>query len=152
MSTVRKIKSGLTKADIAALAVFVGLGVFLLFSARYSTVLPDESYYYVLAKRFAAGDRILLHDWQMSQLEGLFLILPYRLFTGAAHGTEGILLFMRRLFIAVDLALYWYYYFKLRDRKCWAVLAAALLCGDQFAGVLALNYYNISIKYTGINH
>ena len=150
MSTVRKIKSGLTKADIAALAVFVGLGVFLLFSARYSTVLPDESYYYVLAKRFAAGDRILLHDWQMSQLEGLFLILPYRLFTGAAHSTEGILLFMRRLFIAVDLALYWYYYFKLRDRKCWAVLAAALLCGDQFAGVLALNYYNISVHVPAI--
>ena len=121
------------------------LAVFLLFCARYANALPDESYYYVLAGRFAAGDRPFLHTWQMSQLGSLFLVIPYKIYTSIAHGTEGIILFMRQLFIAAVLLLYWYFYVKLRKKKGWGVLASALLCADQLFGIIALNYYNNAI-------
>ena len=142
---VSQKKFRLTKTDLAAGAVFMLLAVFLLFCARYANALPDESYYYVLAGRFAAGDRPFLHTWQMSQLGSLFLVIPYKIYTSITHGTEGIILFMRQLFIAVVLLLYWCFYVKLRKKKGWGILASALLCADQFLGIMALNYYNMAI-------
>ncbi|MBQ6018593.1 MAG: hypothetical protein IJL26_00300 [Clostridia bacterium] len=136
-----------TKTDAAALAAFFLLAAALLLGAFYADVIPDEAYYYTLPQRLAQGDRFFVELWQMSQLCGVFLILPYRLFVAATGSTEGIVLFMRLLFAAVDLMFYVYFYLKLRDRKIWGVFAAFLICADRLFGMLSLNYYNLALLW-----
>ncbi|MBR5428626.1 MAG: hypothetical protein IK118_09785 [Clostridia bacterium] len=142
-----KTKFRPTKTDAAALAAFVLLAATLLIGAFYADLIPDEAYYYTIPKRLAEGDHLFLEVWQMSQLVGVLLILPYRLFVAVTGSTEGVILFMRLLFVAIDLAFFIYFYLKLRDRKIWGVLAALFFCADQPLGMLTLNYYNIGLIF-----
>ncbi|MBR5428116.1 MAG: hypothetical protein IK118_07195 [Clostridia bacterium] len=138
-------KRGFTKTDTAALLVFLLLAGILFAAALFTWVSEDEYYYYALAQRLTGGDRLFYDEWAYIQLTSIFLAMPYRLFTALTGGVEGLILFMRGVFITVDLALYWFFYFRLREKKQYAILAAALFCAHPFAGVLALNYYNISL-------
>lgn len=135
----------LQKTDLAAITVFLLLGAALVFSAFYNAVSCDEGYYYTLAQRFFGGDRFLVDDWSLMQLAGLFLLLPYRLFTAVAGGTDGLILFMRLFFIAADLLLYLWSYRKLRKYGAAGVFAAAMPSADLFGGFLAMNYYNLCV-------
>ncbi len=141
----RKIKP--TRTDLAALAAFLLLAGVLLVAAFFSDVFPDEAYYYTIPKRMLQGDRIFVEIWQMSQLCGLFLLLPYQLYALLTGGTAGIVLFMRLLFVAVDLAFYVYFYGKLREQKLAGVFAAFFFCSEQLFGILSLNYYNLSLLF-----
>ncbi|MBQ6163605.1 MAG: hypothetical protein IJK23_03930 [Clostridia bacterium] len=141
----RTLQNRFSKTDLAAAVTFVALAVFLVFSAYFSDMVPDEAYYYTLPQRFLQGDGMFAQEWEMSQIHAVFLFLPYLLYTRIAGGTDGIILFMRYLFIFADLALYCWFYRKLREYGAAAVAASALFCADQFFGILALNYYNMAL-------
>ncbi len=134
-----------TKTDLAALLVFFLLAGLLITSALFTWVSEDECYYPAIAQRLTNGDRLFTDEWAFIQISAIFLVIPYRVFTAVTGGTNGLLLFLRGLFIAVDLTLYWVFYFRMREKKAAAVVAAGLFCAHPFAGVLALNYYNISL-------
>ncbi|MBQ6018603.1 MAG: hypothetical protein IJL26_00350 [Clostridia bacterium] len=135
----------LSKTDIAAVCAFVLLAGALLFTARYAWISEDEYFYYAIARRVANGDRLLGDEWSFIQLTSLFHLPFCSLFVAVTGGVDGIVLFMRGLFIAADLAVFWYCYLKLRGKGACAVLAAFLFCAHPLAGVLALNYYNICL-------
>ena len=143
MSRTSSPKKKITKTDAAALAVFFCLAGLLIASAYTSWVPDDECFYYTIPQRLANGDRLIRDDWVLVQFTALLQYIPYRLYTLITGSTEGILLFMRWFFIAVDLSLYAYFYIRLRDKKYCAVVAAGIFCADPFAGLLAVNYYNI---------
>ncbi|MBQ6018592.1 MAG: hypothetical protein IJL26_00295 [Clostridia bacterium] len=147
MTERKRNKFIFTRTDALALTAFVLLAVSLLVGAFYADLIPDEAYYYTIPQRLAQGDRLFVEIWQMSQLVGVLLILPYRLFVAATGSTEGIILFMRLLFAAIDLAFFVYFYLKLRDRGLWGVLAALFFCADQPLGMLTLNYYNMGLIF-----
>ncbi|MBQ6018602.1 MAG: hypothetical protein IJL26_00345 [Clostridia bacterium] len=147
MNETRK-KIPFSKADLAALLIFCGLAALLLTGAKYATVGGDECYYYATAKRFLDGDRMFVDEWHLTQTSILFQLLPYLAAAKLAGGTEGILLHMRYAFIAVNLLIFICEYLKLRTvSRGTALAAAALLCADVYAGIFALNYYNLVIHF-----
>lgn len=132
-------------SDILALAVFLLLAGTMVLSVFYAEVIFDEFYYYTVAQRFFAGDRLLVDEWQVTQLSAIFLLPLYRIFTALTGGTEGLILFGRCVFAAADLGLYWFFCLRFRRQTAAAPIAAGLFCADLFAGIVALNYYNLSM-------
>ena len=131
---------------------YFAVAVFLIFAAVLATGLSfwdfgsDEPFYYAMAGRFAHGDRAFVDDWDLTQTYTIFLLLPYRIFTRLAGGTDGIILFMRYLFLAADLGCYWLLYLSMRRHMSyWSVPAATLFCLDFLAP--ALSYFNLCIFF-----
>ncbi|MBQ6018589.1 MAG: hypothetical protein IJL26_00280 [Clostridia bacterium] len=142
---------GTRKFGVLALAVFFLLAGFLALSVFYAEVIFDEFYYYTVAQRFFAGDRLLVDEWQVTQLSALVLLPVYRIFTAITGGTEGLVLFGRLVFLAEDLALYWFLVFLFRKKTAAAPIAAGLFCADLYAGIVTLNYYNLSMHALAVS-
>ncbi|MBQ6018601.1 MAG: hypothetical protein IJL26_00340 [Clostridia bacterium] len=154
MKISEKKKYRPTKTDLAALLVFCALAALLLTGARHAPVGEDESFYYVTALRLLRSDRMFIDEWHLTQTSALFQMLPLALYTTLTKSTDGALLFMRYVFIAADLLICFYACFKLKPFGAWtAILATTLFASDLFAGIYALNYYNMAIRFallTGI--
>lgn len=139
------LKNRFSRTDAAAAVTFVFLGFFLLSAAFYNdAAIADEANYLTLGLRLTNGDGPLVQEWHLAQLPAIFYYCIYSPFVRLTGGTEGIILYSRLAFVAVDLAFYCWAYRKLRDLGAAAVIAPALLCADQFFGFTALNYYNVA--------
>lgn len=134
---------------LAVILFFLLASVFLL-AAFFRETTGDEYVYYTLAEMICQGDRLMVDIWHPVQLFSIFLILPYRAFTLFSGSNEGIILFMRLLYVAAVLALYWYYYKRFRGLSRLSSVMSALFCVDVFAGMIALNYYNIALHCTAV--
>ncbi len=89
---------------------------------------------------------MLVDDWDLTQLSSVFLILPIRLYRQFTGGTDGLILFMRRLFVGTDLLMYWVVYFAFRKKmKAVGVAAATLFCADIL--VPAMSYFNLGVFF-----
>ncbi|MBR5427429.1 MAG: hypothetical protein IK118_03705 [Clostridia bacterium] len=141
-----KTKPRIARTDIAAAGVFCLLCAALIAAAVFHSPAEDELFYISLSQRLAQGDRLLADDWHLAQLATLLQLPFYRLCTAIAGGTAGILFGMRMCYIAIDLALFCFFYIRLRPQGVWGLAAAALLCYDLFAGLLAVNYYNVGVQ------
>ncbi len=135
--TGKKRKSGV---DIAAVAVCVLLFGYLFYSVNTGVGLSDEHWYFTMPLRFLRGDRIFVDDWHITQLSAVVQLLPCKLYTLITGGTEGILLFMRRLFVLFDLFCYWFYYLKLRRYGVAALAGSALMCSYVHLGAFTFSY------------
>ena len=136
------------RAETAAAAVFLLLAALLFFCSGYAPVGEDECFYYATATGLLRGGRMFTDEWHLSQTSCLFQLLPLWLFRTATGGTEGLVLFMRRAFIAADLCIFIFLFAKLKKYSAvTAVLGSALLCADLFAGIFALNYYNMTLRF-----
>ncbi|MBQ6165092.1 MAG: hypothetical protein IJK23_11510 [Clostridia bacterium] len=151
-SSGRKPRSRFTGVDIAALVLFLILSGILIYAAFYGGVSNDEAFYTTISKRVLDGDRLLIHEWEPSQLSSVFLLLPHFLFVSVTGSTDGLILFMRLLFVGTALIAFWYFYLKLRGRgkRVWGLLAAILFCSDFFGGIMTLNYYTMAIYATAV--
>ena len=134
-----------TGADIAALAVFLMLGLWFIYVIPRGVNVSDESFYYTIPQRLTMGDRLFVDEWQVSQLTSLFHYFPYRFFLFITGSNEGIILFMRALAVVIALFMYWLVYIKLREYGLWGMMVAFLLSVYFPAGVLALSYYTIPV-------
>ncbi|MBQ6018600.1 MAG: hypothetical protein IJL26_00335 [Clostridia bacterium] len=110
-------------------------------------MVPDEPFYYTIPQRLLQGDRLFADEWHLSQLSSLFLLLPFKAFTALNGGAEGAILFMRLLFVGATLCFYLFYCVSLRAYGPAAAVGAALFCADAFAGIPALNYYNLFLHF-----
>ncbi|MBQ6018599.1 MAG: hypothetical protein IJL26_00330 [Clostridia bacterium] len=141
-TTLKKNHTVLTRSDLAALLLCAGLFGYLFWAAGRGIDTVDESFYYTIAQRLLQGDRFLVDEWHVSQFSAVFQLLPYRL-CAKLTGGEGTLLALRYLYLCVDLILYWYFYLKLRAKKAWGALAAALFCSFVFFGLYTFSYYTM---------
>lgn len=132
-----------TKTDVAALLVFLFLAALLAFSAHTRWVSEDEYMYYAVACRFAQGAKPFFDDLAVTDMTGLFLSVPCRIYMAIVGSTDGIVLFMRYLYIIVISCLYWFCFSRLREKRILASVAAALFCAHPTGGVPALSYYNL---------
>ena len=144
MKTNRSRKLIKNRTDAAAAAVFFTLAALLIATAHLSWVHSDEYFYHAITQRLLNGDRLMYDEWSFVQFASLFEIIPFALFTKLTGGTDGIILFLRYIYIAVNLALFCFLYRKMRSAGVVGLLAAALFCADTFCGTLILSYYNIS--------
>ena len=128
-------------SDLAALLLGLGLCLLLLFTAKYGVGMSDEGYYYTVAHRLTLGEHMIADEWNLAQLVHLLNLLPNILFMKLTGSTEGLILFMRYLFIAIDLIYYCYVYIKLRRWKLWGAAAAFLFCAVIQQILLTIAYF-----------
>ena len=142
MARVNRLKkSEYFASDLTAVALGVFLCALLLATARSGVGMSDEGYYYTVAHRLLLGERMIADEWNLAQLVHLLNFLPNALYIKLAGGTEGLILFMRYLFIAINTVFYGWVYYKLRARKLWGVLAAFLFAAVIQQTLLAIAYF-----------
>ena len=129
---------------IAAIVCFAVFG-YLCYAATVGFGAIDESTYYSIAQRVMMGDRLLIDDWHVSQLSSVLEVFPFWLFTALTGSTEGVILYLRFLFLGVDLIMYWFLYSRLRGYGWLGLLSAALFCAYVPSQILMLNYYTMAL-------
>lgn len=113
---------------------------------RYGFCSADESHYFATAQRFVLGDRPIVDEWGLQQIPCLFLCLPYKLFTALTGSSDGVVLFMRYLFLIFNAVFYWFMYIRLRAYK-WIDLAATLLFSTYVPFLFfSCNYYTVPVR------
>ncbi len=141
-----RLQPRFTRVDVAAILAFAAVCVYALLTVRNGFFFADESFYITMAERFVHGDRPLVDEWHISQLFGLLLCLPYKAFVAIRGSTDGILLFMRCLFLTFNAAFYWIMYLRLRAYGWIDLVATLLFCAYIPRGIAACNYYTVSIR------
>ncbi len=130
--------------DVLAAVLGAGLVALFVCTASRGVGVPDEGYYYTVAHRLSMGERMIADEWNLAQLVHLFNLLPNLLYMKLTGGTDGIVLFMRHFFIAVNTVFYAFVYWKLRRFKGWGVAAAFLFCAVIRQTLFALCYFTIA--------
>ncbi len=132
---------GFRLSDAVFCVLFVFTAVFFFVSVRYGIQSADESFYFTIPYRMMHGDRLIVNEWQLSQLSALFQYLPMCVYVRLTGGVAGLILYFRQLYVAVALILFAYIYYSLREYGVWAVGAAAVFTGYHEFGYTTLNYY-----------
>ena len=141
------LKKRITKYDITALSVCAGLFLVFAISARFGIGLIDEHWYFTIPQRILQGGKLFVEEWHVTQLTGLVQLPPYALFVKLTGGTDGILLFMRILYAAVNSAFCLFYYIRFREKKLTAVAAAAIFCAFAQYGIRTMCYYTLGAHF-----
>ena len=141
-----RLQNRFTRVDVAALLAFAAVWAYYIITVRYGFCTADESFYVTVAERFVHGDRPLVDEWSRSQLSFLLLCLPYKAYVALTGGTDGVILFMRGLFVAFNAAFYWIVYCRLRAYRWLSLIAALLFCAYVPFGIFACNYYTVSVR------
>ncbi len=123
----------------ASLGTF--LFVFFLLTAKYGVSAPDECAYYTVPHRLLLGEKLIADEWNVAQLAYLPDLLPFWAFTRVTGGTEGLVLFMRCLFIAVNTVFYVFLCRKLRRFRIWGILAAFSFSAVILQTIFSITYF-----------
>lgn len=134
----------INKWDIAAILLGLCLLVFFVITAGNGVGMPDEAFYYTVPQRILNGDRLFVDEWHLTQLASLFSVLPYWIFTTVTGGTEGLILYMRLIFTAVNMLFYAYLYCRLRRYGFWGLLSAFLFCAILPEISYSISYFTVS--------
>lgn len=130
--------------DVLAAVLCVLLFFWFFVSVKFGINYMDESFYMAVAQRFANGGRPFVDDWHVSQLSELLLVPFYSLLKAITGSTDGIILFMRHMFLLLDFSSYWLIYRYLRPYKTLGVLATFVFCAYVPFAMFAINYYTLS--------
>ncbi|MBQ7638068.1 MAG: hypothetical protein IJS90_04115 [Clostridia bacterium] len=127
--------------DIAALALGVFLFAAFWLTAKNGVSAPDESFYFTVTQRLFLGEKLIADEWNIAQLVHLLNVIPYYAFTRVTGGTEGIILFMRYVFISVNTVFYSWVYVKLRRYRFWGVACAFSFCAVILQTIMSITYF-----------
>lgn len=130
-----------------AAVCFTALAVYLFILVSRGFGFNDEAFYLTIPHRMFKGDRMIIEEWHVSQFSSLFLYLPEKIYY-SLFGTEGILLFARRLFICCHVAVSVFLFIRLREHGITALIASLTFC--HFIFVPGLNYYTDSLMFCAI--
>lgn len=132
-----------SKTDILFLAALLtGLLVHIILSFSLP-FLPDESFYATIPYRLLQGDSLFRQEWHLSQMSSLFtypLVWIWMKITGSA---DGLLIFLRYVYIAVYTAAALITYLSFRKYGKWAVAAVILFYTQTPYRILSLNYNSV---------
>ncbi len=128
--------------DFAAIILGAALFSFFALTAKNGVSAPDESFYYSVVQRLFLGEKLIADEWNIAQLVHLLNVVPYFVFTHVSGGTEGIILFMRCLFIGIDAVFYAWVYAKLRKYGIWGLAAALCFCAVIVQTIFAITYFS----------
>lgn len=132
--------------DLAFAFAMLLAAIFMFWKCRYGFGNNDEAFYLTIPMRLLKGDGLLLHEWHLSQMAGILTVPFVWLFTTLTGGTDGIILFMRWVYTAVQCLSAIFIYIRLRKLNplgaCIAALAFALYAPF---GLMALSYNSMGI-------
>lgn len=130
-----------------AAVCFTALTVYLFILVTRGFGFNDEAFYLTFPHRMLKGDRLIIEEWHISQFSSPFLYLPVKIYY-SLFGTEGILLFARRLFICCQVATSVFLFIRLREYGFTALIASLTFC--HFIFIPALSYYTESLIFCAI--
>lgn len=128
------------------LAVLLAVGTVLLVRCFFAYACNDEAFYVNTPLRFVKGDRMLVDEWSPAQMFSVFLMPFVGLYYKAA-GTEGILLFFRFFYIALQLSAAVWIYLRLRKsgRRSLGFWLSLLYLVQTSYGINAVSYNTLQI-------
>ncbi len=135
----------LTKTDISAVILMAAAFIFLFVMAYFDGTISDEAFYISIPLRLINGDGLFTDEWHLSQLSSVLLYLPVKLFVAVTGGTQGIILFMRRLFCIMQLTAGAYTYKTFRKEGFPAVLISVSFMLYSVIGLNTLSYNTMGI-------
>ncbi len=129
--------------DLVFAFVFIAAAACFILTAPYGITNADEVQYQFVCRRLMAGEKLFADNWLIVGMQSVFQYLPFRVYYALRGSTEGIVLAMRYLYIAVKLIFCTYIYLRLRKYALWAVFAAVFFAGTDLFGIKTISYYSI---------
>ncbi len=103
----------------------------------------DESFYPTIALRIINGDSLVADEWHLSQFSAFFLYLPIKLWLAIKGSADGIILFMRYLYLCIHAGVATGIYVFFRKNGFWAIAASLLFFSQVPMGIMALSYNSL---------
>ena len=119
--------------------MLIALSVHLLF-AFLPHFLPDESFYVTIPYRLVNGDRLVQDEWHLSQFSSFFTYLPVSLWIKLNGSADGLIIFLRLVYLAIHTAAATIVYQLFRTHKNWAVAAALIYYLQTPYKIYAISY------------
>ncbi len=129
---------------IAAVAVCIVMYTWFSFAVTRGINAVDESFYSAMTQRILSGDRFMVDEWHESQFTSVFLLIPHAVFRALTGGYDGIILYMRYVYLGISFVFYWLLFFKYKKYGAAAVFAAAFFCGTVPFAFFTMSYYNMA--------
>ena len=135
------------KSDL--IFAFAIIAVLLLHLAGILTPLPynDEALYPTVPLRFINGDVMMRHEWHFTQFSSLFQYLPVLAWMNFKGSTEGMILFLRIVYLAIHTVAATGIYAFFRKYKLWAVAAAIIFFSQTPYRMLAISYVSMVVLF-----
>ena len=140
-----RIKKHSALRDGFFIAGTVLLLFFSLWKSRYGLGAYDEAFYLTIPYRMCHGDKLFLHEWNLTLLSALLQYPLMKLYLLIHPGTEGIVLAFRRIYIAVNFAAGLLAYRRLRKYGVGAAVAVLLYLLYAPFGIMALSYNSMGL-------
>lgn len=149
-----ELRSKLTMLNVLPYLVIAGMTVLFLFRSVFGFDWSDETYYLALPYRFLLGDRLFVDSWDIHQTSALLmvpLLWLYRMVTG---GMDGIILFMRVLYILTHAVVTLFMYrvvLRFFQRRMPSLLCAALFFSFTPYGINTFSYNSMAYLFTAVS-
>ena len=110
-------------------------------------VLLDETFYPSIPLRLINGDSLVQDEWHITQFSSLFLYLPVRIWISIKGSTDGIILFLRYMYLTIHTITTVGIYTYLRKYGIWAIAAAILFYTQTPYRIMAISYHSIFVIF-----
>lgn len=107
--------------------------------------LIDESFYAVIPLRLLNGDSLVQHEWNLTQFSSLFAYLPVCIWTTIKGSTDGILVFLRYIYLFIHTATAVAIYAFFRKYEKWAIMASMMFYTQVTYKTLAISYHSVFV-------
>ena len=122
---------------IIAMLLLTAYYFILIFHEPY---LKDEVFYPIIPLRLIGGDSLIQHEGHLTQFSSLFQYLPVKIWLLIKGSTEGIILYLRFLYLFVHAIISVLVYVFFRKSGIWSVVAAVMFFAYIPYGALSLCY------------
>ena len=133
----------LHKTDaLFASALLLGLlfHIFFIFIVPFS---DDESFYSLVSFRILNGDSLIQDEWHLTQFSALFAYLPVYIWNAIKGSTEGIIIFMRCVYLLIHTTTAIVVYRFFRKHGVWAIMASMMFYMQVAYYIQAISYQSI---------
>ena len=124
------------------------MGAALLYYIVFLFTFPylyDESYYVTIPHRIIKGDSLISEEWHLSQFSSVFTFLPVLLWTTLTGSTDGIIVFLRCVYLLLHTCVAVIVYKSFRRYSVWAVFAALIFYTQTPYRLLAVSYNSVFV-------
>ena len=124
----------------AAMLAILSMHLLCIFSPDH---FADESFYPTIPLRLMNGDSLISDEWHLTQFSSVFLYLPTRLWVEIKGSADGIILYLRFLYLSIHSGVSIWLYKHFRAYGIPAVAAALLFYSQVPLRFLSANYHSL---------
>ena len=123
--------------------IVIFLGLLLHIFSIYSFPNPDETFYFSVPLRLINGESLMQDEWHLTQFSSLFQFLPVFLWLKIKGSTEGIIFFLRVIYLIIHTFAAFGMYKIFRIYKFAAICAIAVFYTQVPYAILTISYSSV---------